>query len=161
MPATTTITAVGASSYLWSTGAQTGNVNISTTGTYYVTATNAQNCSKTDSIYVKVNPNPVVTVAGSNHVCSGSAVTLTASGANSYSWNTGETSAEISIAPVANTTYSVTGYDTNGCSTTVQKVVNVETPPVVQILGERVICQGQSTILTAIGSTLCVQSCMA
>ena len=150
---TTTITAVGASSYLWSTGAQTGNVNISTTGTYYVTATNAQNCSKTDSIYVKVNPNPVVTVAGSNHVCSGSAVTLTASGANSYSWNTGETSAEISIAPVANTTYSVTGYDTNGCSTTVQKVVNVETPPVVQILGERVICQGQSTILTAIGGT--------
>ncbi len=150
---TTTITAVGASSYSWSTGSQTGNVNIATTGTYYVTSTNAQNCSKVDSVYVKVNPKPVVQIAGSNHVCAGSAVSLTASGANSYQWNTGETGAEISIAPTANTTYSVTGYDTNGCFTTVQKVVNVEDIPVVQILGERTICQGQSTVLTATGGT--------
>lgn len=150
---TTTITAVGASSYSWSTGAQTANVNISNTGTYYVTATNVQNCSKVDSVYVQVNPRPVVTIAGSNHVCAGSAATLTASGANSYSWNTGEVSAEISIAPVANTTYTVTGFDTNGCYTTVQKVVNVEDLPVVQILGERTICQGQSTVLTAIGGS--------
>ncbi len=150
---TTTITAVGASTYTWSTGAQTGNVNIATTGMYYVTSTNSQNCSKVDSVYVKVNPKPVVQIAGSNHVCSGSAVTLTASGANSYLWNTGEVSAEISIAPVANTTYSVTGYDLNGCSTTVQKVVNVEDVPVAQILGERTICSGQSTVLTAMGGT--------
>ena len=150
---TTTITAVGASTYLWSTGAQTGNVNIGTTGTYYVTATNAQNCSKIDSIYVQVNPRPIVQIEGSNHVCTGSAITLTASGANTYLWNTGEVSAEISISPIANTTYSVTGYDTNGCSTTVQKVVNVEDLPVVQILGERTICQGQSTVLTATGGT--------
>ena len=155
---TTTITAVGASSYLWSTGAQTGNVNIGTTGTYYVTATNAQNCSKTDSIYVQVNPNPVVQIDGSNHVCTGSAITLTASGANAYVWSTGEVSAEISIAPVANTTYTVTGYDTNGCSSTVQKVVNVEDLPVVQILGERTICQGQSSVLTATGGTSYVWS---
>ena len=150
---TTTITAMGASTYLWSTGAQTGNVNIGTTGTYYVTATNAQSCSKVDSIYVQVNPKPVVQIEGSNHVCSGSSVTLTATGANTYLWNTGEVSAEISISPIANTTYSVTGYDTNGCSTTVQKVVNVEELPVVQILGDRTICQGQSTVLTATGGT--------
>ena len=150
---TTTITAVGASSYSWSTGAQTANVNISNTGTYYVTGTNALNCSKVDSVYVQVNSRPVVTIAGSNHVCAGSAVSLTASGANSYSWNTGEVSAEISISPLVNTTYSVTGFDTNGCFTTVQKVVNVEELPVVQILGERTICQGQSTVLTAIGGS--------
>lgn len=155
---TTTITAMGANSYSWSTGSQTANVNISATGTYYVTATNAQNCSKVDSISVIVNPKPVVTIDGSNHVCSGSAVTLTASGANTYTWNTGEVSESISISPVANTTYSVTGYDTNGCSTTVQKVVNVEENPVAQILGERTICQGQSTVLTAVGGTSYVWS---
>ena len=155
---TTTITAVGASTYLWSTGAQTGNVNIGSTGMYYVTATNAQNCSKTDSVYVQVNPKPVVQIDGSNHVCNGSVVTLTASGANVYAWNTGEVSAEISISPIANTTYSVTGYDTNGCSSTVQKVVNVEELPVVQIIGERTICQGQSSVLTATGGTSYVWS---
>jgi len=155
---TTTITAVGASSYVWSTGAQTGNVNIAQTGTYYVTATNALSCSKVDSVFVKVNPRPVVQISGSNHVCAGSAQTLTASGANSYQWSTGEVGSDISIAPTTNTTYSVTGYDTNGCSTMVQKVVNVEDVPVVQILGNRTICQGQSTVLTALGGTSYVWS---
>ncbi|MCR4825788.1 MAG: T9SS type A sorting domain-containing protein [Bacteroidales bacterium] len=148
---TTTISAIGASSYSWSTGAQTGNLNVSSTGMYYVTATNAQNCSKTDSIYVTVNPNPVVQILGNNHLCFGSIATLTATGASTYSWNTGENTAEISIAPESNTTYSVTGYDTNGCFATVQKVVNVESLPEVQILGNRTICQGQSTVLTAMG----------
>lgn len=150
---TTTITALGASTYSWSTGAQTANVNVSQPGVYYVTATNAQNCSKTDSVQVIVNPKPQVQIAGSNHICSGSIATLTASGANSYHWNTEEVSAEISISPSSNTTYTVTGYDTNGCYTTVQKVVNVEDVPVVQILGERTICQGQSSVLTALGGT--------
>jgi hypothetical protein len=99
-----------------------------------------------------------VQIEGNNHVCTGSAVTLTATGANTYLWNTGEVSAEISISPMVNTTYSVTGYDTNGCSTTVQKVVNVEDLPVVQILGERTICQGQSSVLTATGGTSYVWS---
>lgn len=150
---TTTITAIGANSYSWSTGAQTANINVSQAGVYYVTATNAQNCSRTDSVLVTVNPKPQVQIAGSNHICSGTVATLTASGANSYHWSTDEVSAEISISPSSNTTYTVTGYDTNGCYTTVQKVVNVEDVPVVQILGERTICQGQSTVLTALGGT--------
>ena len=147
----TTITAVGANTYAWSTGAQTGNVTISNEGMYYVTATNAQNCMRTDSVYVKVNSNPVVQIMGDSHVCSGSFTTLTASGASSYLWNTGEVSTEISFAPTSTTTYTVTGYDTNNCSTTVQRVVNVESLPEVQILGERTVCQGQTTVLTAMG----------
>ena len=150
---TTTISAIGASSYSWSTGAQTSNLNVSSTGMYYVTATNAQNCSKTDSVYVTVNPNPQVQIIGNNHLCFGSIATLAATGASSYTWNTGETSAEISIAPESNTTYSVTGYDTNGCHTSNTIVVNVESLPEVQILGNRTICQGQSTVLTAIGGS--------
>lgn len=150
---TTTITAVGALYYLWSTGAQTANVNISADGMYYVTATNSLSCSRRDSVYVKVNPIPNVQIAGENHVCAGSVVTLTASGANIYHWNNGETSEVISISPTANATYSVTGYDTNGCFSTVQKVVNVESNPDLHVLGENTICQGQSTVLTAVGGT--------
>jgi hypothetical protein len=149
----TTITAAGASTYAWSTGAQTANVSISNEGMYYVTATSAQNCIKTDSVYVKLNPNPVVQIMGDSHICSGSFSTLTATGASSYLWNTGEVSTEISIAPTSTTTYTVTGYDTNNCSTTVQRVVNVESLPEVQILGDRTICQGQTTVLTAMGGT--------
>ena len=149
----TTITAVGANTYAWSTGAQTNNVTISNEGMYYVTATNTQNCSKTDSVYVKVNPNPVVQVIGNNHICAGSVTTLTATGASSYIWNTGDVSSNISVSPQSTTTYTVTGYDTNNCSTVVQKVVNVESLPTVQISGGLTICQGQSTVLTATGGT--------
>ena len=147
----TTITAVGATTYMWSTGAQANHVTVSNEGMYYVTATNAQNCSKTDSVYVKVNPNPVVQIQGENHICAGNITTLSASGASSYIWNTGEVSSSISVAPQTTTTYSVTGYDTNNCATIVQKVITVESLPVVQILGERTICQGQYNVLSASG----------
>ena len=149
----TTLTALGANTYTWSTGAHTSNVSVSNEGMYYVTATNAQNCSKTDSVYVKVNPNPVLQVSGDNYVCAGSQTTLTATGATSYTWNTGDASSEIAVAPTSTTTYSVTGYDTNNCSTTVQKIVNVVDLPAVQIFGERTICQGQYRVLSASGGT--------
>lgn len=151
--ATTTITAVGATNYSWSTGAQTSSILVSNMGTYYVTATNSQNCSKIDSVFVKLNPNPVVQVTGVDRLCVGTAGTLTASGANNYAWSTGEVSPTISISPTANTSYSVTGYDTNGCYTTVQKAVSVESLPSVQIIGDRTICQGRSSVLTATGGT--------
>lgn len=151
--ATTTITATGATNYSWSTGAQTSSIMVSNMGTYYVTATNSQGCSKVDSVFVKLNPNPVVQVTGDDRVCAGSAGTLTAMGANLYVWNTGEASPTISVSPSLNTTYSVTGYDTNGCSTTVQKVVSVENLPPVQILGDRTVCQGRTSLLTATGGS--------
>ena len=147
----TTLTAVGGNSYVWSTGAQTSSVPVNSQGMYYVTATNAQNCSKTDSVYVKVNPNPVVQVTGNNHICAGNTATLTATGASSYIWNTGDVSSNITVSPQSTTTYTVTGYDTNNCSSVVHEVVTVESLPTVQILGERTICQGQSSVLTAQG----------
>lgn len=149
----TTITASGASDYTWSTGAHTSNVVLNSTGTYYVTAVNAQNCVNTDSVFVKMNPNPDVSISGTERVCLGDAGTLTAVGANNYMWSTGENLPVITVAPDITTTYSVTGYDTNGCATTMQKTVYVENQPSVQILGDRTICQGLSSVLTATGGT--------
>lgn len=151
--ASTTISALGASTYLWSTGAQTSAISVNEEGYYRVTITNAQNCMNSDSIFVKVNPIPQVLISGNDHVCAGSVTTLTATGAVSYVWNTQETTPTISVSPTNTTTYTVTGYDTNNCSKTVSKVVNVEALPVLQILGERTICQGQSSVLTATGGT--------
>ncbi len=152
------ITATGGINYLWSTGAQTSTINVNASGTYVVTAVNAQNCSNTDSVIVNVNPNPQVQVSGNNHLCANSVAILTASGANTYVWNTGETSASISISPAVNTDYYVVGTDTNGCSATVHKMVNVEALPTLQILGSTTICQGQSTVLTATGGSTYVWS---
>jgi len=150
---TTTIVASGARDYAWSTGAQTSSVVLNSTGTYRVTATNNLNCSKTDSIFVKMNPNPVVLISGTERVCAGGSGTLTAMGATYYTWDNGAVTPTITVTPAVTTSYSVTGYDTNGCSSTVQKTIVVENLPSVQIYGERTICQGNTTVLSATGGS--------
>ena len=137
--------------YSWSTGSHQSMTSVTEPGEYWVTVTNANYCSQVYQAVVVVHELPVVSVVGMTDICQGQNTTLTAMGAATYLWNTGETSPEISISPSSNTTYSVTGYDANGCSATVQKDVNVEALPVVQIQGNRTICQGQATVLTVVG----------
>src|SRR5690606_28120882 len=48
----------GASSYLWSTGATTNCIMVSSAGTYSVTVTNTNGCTTTCSKSVTVNPLP-------------------------------------------------------------------------------------------------------
>ncbi len=48
-------------------------------------------------------------VSGFSSVCQGSSVTLTASGAATYSWSTGATTTTIAISPTVSTNYTVTG----------------------------------------------------
>ena len=58
----------GFSSYLWSTGATTQTIDVSTYDTYWVTITNGtNNCSSTDSIVVSLNVG-VNTLIGANEI---------------------------------------------------------------------------------------------
>ena len=68
--------------------------------------------------------NPDVVIEGDNEISSGESVTLTASGADTYLWSTGETSASITVSPTETTTYSVVG-TTNGCEGNAEFTVNV------------------------------------
>jgi hypothetical protein len=65
-------------------------------------------------------PNPTVTLSSSQPsvMCSGQSATLSASGASSYSWNTGSTSPSIVVSPTTTTTYTVLGTNSSGCSIT-------------------------------------------
>jgi hexokinase len=51
--------------------------------------------------------------------------TLTASGANSYSWTGGITNA-IPFTPLSSTTYTVTGTGVNGCQATATRLITVQ-----------------------------------
>lgn len=65
---------------------------------------------------ITINSLPAVLVAGSNSVCIGTTSGLIASGASTYSWTTGATTATIQVAPTVSTTYTVIGTDLNNCS---------------------------------------------
>ena len=45
-------------------------------------------------------------------------ITLTGLGATSYSWSNNASTTSISVHPQTNTTYTITGIDNNGCSST-------------------------------------------
>lgn len=68
---------------------------------------------------------PTVSAGSDQIVCSGTAVTLSGSGAVNYSWDNGVTNG-VSFTPTTNNTYTVTGTDANGCSNTDQVSVLVE-----------------------------------
>ncbi|MGZ3864771.1 MAG: NHL domain-containing protein [Bacteroidia bacterium] len=112
------LVAGGASTYTWNTGTVSSVLTVTpavTTG-YTVTGKDANNCINTGNALVNVNPLPSVSItATSDSICKGTSTTLTASGAATYSWNTGSLSASVIYSPTLTTTYTVTGTDINGC----------------------------------------------
>lgn len=148
-----TITPTGGVSYTV-TG---GNFNVSPTinTNYTVTGADIHGCTNTAVSSVTVNSLPTVSVnANPTAICSGSSSTLTASGAISYLWNTGETTAAITVSPTGTTGYTVTGVDGNGCSNMDMVSITVNALPSVSVTASSAtICSGSSSTLTASGAT--------
>ncbi len=150
-----TFTASGAVSYNWNTGVATSTINVNpiVNTSYTVTGTNAFGCTNTAIKSITVNALPTVTIGGIGVICSGSPANLSASGAISYTWNTGATSFSIAISPTVNTSYSVTGTDVNGCKNSASGIMGVNpNPTVTASVSNSVICAGQSVTLTASGA---------
>jgi len=137
---TTTLTANGGTSYVWSNASTGNNISVSQSGVYTVTATNAEGCSNTANVTVTVNPLPNVNISGNSSFCQGDNVTLTATGANTYVWSNASTNASITVSNAGN--YTVTGTDDNGCSNIATKTVSVN--PTYNIPLTHSICQGES-----------------
>ncbi|TWO30723.1 HYR domain-containing protein, partial [Seonamhaeicola sediminis] len=150
-----TLTGSGASSYTWDNGV-TNNVAFSPTSTqtYTVTGTDANGCQNTDSITVTVNPLPsVVANASDIEICLGDSVTLTGSGASSYTWDNGVIN-NVAFSPTSTQTYTVTGTDANGCQNTDSITVTVNPlPSVVANASDIEICLGDSVTLTGSGAS--------
>lgn len=121
---------------------QNPSITYTASGIYTVSlqSTNTIGTSASESKTIAVNLTPVLTVNNAA-VCKGSSAILTASGADSYAWNTGLTTASISVTPSVTTNYTVTGY-TDGCSVSTITTVSVNPSP--------------SVLFASINSTMCV-----
>ncbi len=150
----TTLTASGGTGFIWNTGATTAAITVNPVANtaYIVTVTNA-GCTATSSSTVTVNAAPSASIAGTLAICAGQSTTLTASSGTGFLWNTGATTAAITVSPAANTAYTVTVSNAGGCTATSSSTVTVNTAPSASIAGTLAICVGQSTTLTASGGT--------
>jgi gliding motility-associated-like protein len=151
--ASATIAGSGAATYTWNNGV-TNNVAFTPalTNTYTVTGTDANGCVNTDQVVVTVNPLPTVGAGADQTICIGASVTLSGTGATSYTWNNAVTNG-IAFSPVATATYTVTGTDANGCINTDQVVVTVNPLPIVNAGPDQDVCQGTVVTLSGGGAS--------
>jgi hypothetical protein len=150
--ASVTLSGFGANTYTWSNGVQNGVAFVPTgTQTYTVTGTNALGCSATDQVIVTVNPIPSVNAGNDQTVCAGASVTLSGSGANTYTWSNGVQNG-VAFVPTGTQTYTLTGTNAQGCSATDQVIVTVNPIPSVNAGNDQTVCAGSSVTLSGSGA---------
>lgn len=133
-------------SHLWSTGATSASIEVSAAGTYWVQVSNGS-CVESDTLAVGLLPLPEDVLLDVQQ-CRDIPALLSAGGPeNTYIWNTGATTPSIT----ANTsgTYNVQVTGPNGCTASYDVVVDLITPPVVDLGPDTVLCSGQVLRLDA------------
>ncbi|MEI8113829.1 MAG: hypothetical protein WCI54_09365, partial [Bacteroidia bacterium] len=155
----TTLTASGGGNYLWSTGATSSTITVTTAGTFSVTVTAANGCTSTASVITTLNNTPPTAAIVNNTgttilTCATTAISVSATGGGTYSWSDGAsvvgTNANLSITSTG--TYTVTVTTANGCSSTASiSITQNIAPPLasISVVGSTTFCQGESVTLTS------------
>ncbi len=143
------------------------------TTTYFLEVINTDNCLSSSTrtpVTITVNPTPSGTAvsASNDTICQGASTVLTASGATGgsitydfYDQASGGTllgASPLTVSPNATTTYYLETGNTNGCTsssgrTPVTVTVNPTPGPATISVSNDTLCQGETTIITATGST--------
>lgn len=136
--------------------ASTGEITNEVAGTTYsIQYLTSGACPDSLTQTVTVNALPTI-VTSDETICLGGSVTLTASGATSYTWSPGTylnttTGASVVSTPTADILYTVTGIDANGCQNTATANVVVQGNAPIDAGNDTTICNGGSVTLTATG----------
>ncbi|MES2588415.1 MAG: T9SS type A sorting domain-containing protein [Bacteroidota bacterium] len=141
-----TLTSSASQGNLWSNGATTRTITVTNPGSYSVTVDGLSS-----TVYDVVFLTPATVDAGLDvNACEGEMVTLSGSGADSYTWNNGITNGT-AFNVTATTTYTVTGTATNGCTDTdVVTITNVT--PTVNAGPDLSVCSGSMVTLNGSGA---------
>ncbi len=146
-------------SYVWNPGNITNDsvmVMPASSTTFTVTATGDGGCTYDQNISITVHPPATITASVSTSaICEGDSTQISASGALSYNWQPiAMSGSPLMVAPTANSTYTVTGTDANGCTGIDSVVVTVNTLPVVVATATAMsICNGDTLTLTGSGAS--------
>lgn len=148
-----TLTASTGTAYLWSNGATSKNITVTTGGAYTVRVSQSGGCSATSTatnITVNTAPTPTITASGSTTLCTGGSVTLTATTGTAYLWSNGATTKSITTGTAGN--YTVRVSQSTGCSATSSATtvtVGAAPTPTITASGATTFCTGGSVTLTA------------
>ncbi len=141
---------VAGMNYIWSNGATTQSITVSTGGTYSVTVTDAFGCSTTASCTATLGSSLNVTLPTVSF-CQGDSVVINPGYSGyQYSWSNGATTQSIMVYNAG--TYTLTLTDTaTGCTGTVSASASVNPLPAANFTATNV-CIGNTTSFTDISN---------
>jgi len=134
------------STYLYSTGATTRTLAVTSSGTYSVRVTDANKCIGRDTIVITAGVNPIVNLGNDTLVCPGDTVRLNAANTGStYLYSNGATT---QIAPVTTGgTYSVRVTNVNNCIGRDTIVIATGVNPIPRLGNDTVLCPAANITL--------------
>lgn len=126
----------GFTNYAWSTGASTQSIVISNPGTYWVTVTNTQGCTRTDTIHAYL----ITPGTQSVTACVADTINTTQSIVLAYNWSDGSTN------PIHTFTVSGVYWEDvsfiGGCTVRDSFIVTINPNPVVNLGNDTLFCKG-------------------
>ncbi|MEO7175237.1 MAG: ice-binding family protein [Saprospiraceae bacterium] len=147
----------GADGYVWSTGAVTNCIVVSTAGTYFVTVTNVAGCTSVCSITISIVTGPSCSITGNQVICQGQSSTFcTEAGALGYQWSNGATTNCITVSAAGN--YIVTVTYAGACTSVCSRTLSVNTIPPTITCPANISLNCSSSILPAITGTATASS---
>ncbi len=137
------MTSSSGTTYLWSNGATTASINVTSAGSYSVRVTNSAGCQSASSTATVVSLSavpgtPTISASGPTTFCPGGSVTLTSSTGISYLWSNGATTPSINVSTAGSYTVQVTnaaGCQSASSSATVVSVSTIPTAPTITASG--------------------------
>lgn len=148
-----------AASYTWNfqgatpavSNATNPSVTYASAGTYTLNLLGS-NGTSTSSVTRTITVSSLPTISASNaSICAGYAATLQASGANTYTWNTGATGSTLQVSPLSTSNYTVSG-SSGGCVVSKSITVSVSPSPTL-VAADQNICVGGTATLSASGAS--------
>lgn len=165
---TINLTSNGGVTYSWTgpggftSSVQNPNIpgaQLTMSGTYVVTVTDANNCTNTANANVTVLPLPVPNIASNSPVCAGQTLNLFGSGGATYAWSGPGYTGLAQNPTINNVTAAANGVYTllvssGTCTASTTFTVVINPVPVFNFSGSNVLCNGQSNGTSTVNITV-------
>lgn len=135
------------SDFLWSTTQTTSSINATSNGVYTVTITEPNGCVTVGSTFVRLNEPISIDLEDQINGCDELILDAGFFSGATYAWSTGETTQRITVTESSN--YSISITDNNGCTSSKDVNVTVNTSLSVDLGEDLNLCFGESAVLDA------------
>ncbi|MEC8616467.1 MAG: hypothetical protein VXY28_02095, partial [Bacteroidota bacterium] len=143
--------------YIWNNGIIDGApFPLNSTQSFILTGNDINGCENKDTVLVTVHPLPNIDAGNNQSLCLEDSIVLNASNGDSYTWLPNynidnENTYNPIIYPEVDTTYIVTGIDTNGCTNIDSVQITIDALPTITTSNDTSLCIGDSITISANG----------